>query len=54
MRNVLVALALTALFLGIMLVAGTMQNEGCLPWQEPLRVGGGGPLSDTPGETICR
>ena len=31
MRNFFVALAITALFLGILLVAGTAQNKGCLP-----------------------
>lgn len=55
MRNFLVALALTAIFLGIVIVAGTAQNGGCLPWKEPLTVGGsGGAFSEDRGETICR
>jgi hypothetical protein len=54
MRNFFVALAITALFLGILLLAGTMQNEGCLPWKEPIVVGGGGTFSDHPGQKICR
>ena len=55
MRNFLVALAITALFLGILLVAATAQNEGCLPWKEPLTVGGtGGAFSENPGTKVCR
>lgn len=55
MRNFLVALALTALFLGILLVAGTVQNEGCLPWKEPVTVGGSDSVfSENRGETLCR
>ena len=55
MRNFFVALILTAVFLGILVVAGTAQNGGCLPWQEPLTVGGGSSaFSENRGETICR
>ena len=55
MRNFFVALAITALFLGIVLLAGTMQNEGCLPWKEPVVVGGGGgTFSDQPGTKLCK
>ena len=36
MRNFLTALAVTAVFLGILVVAGTAQNQGCLPWKEPI------------------
>ena len=53
-RNFLVALAITAVFLGILLLAGTTQNQGCLPWKEPITVGGGGTFSDNPGTKICR
>jgi hypothetical protein len=53
-RNFLVVLAITAVFLGILLVAGTTQNQGCLPWKEPITVGGGGTFSDNPGTKICR
>jgi hypothetical protein len=52
-KNFLVALGITALFLGILLVAGTVQNEGCLPWQEPLKVGGG-VFSEGERRTVCR
>jgi hypothetical protein len=54
MRNFFVALVLTALFLGILLVGGMAQNKGCFPWQEPLTVGGGGPFSEDRGRTVCR
>jgi len=55
MRTFFIALAVTAVFLGIALVAATAQNEGCLPWKEPLTVGGaGGAFSENRGETICR
>ena len=53
-RNFLVALAITAVFLGILLLAGTTQNQGCLPWKEPITVGGGGTFSENPGTKICR
>jgi hypothetical protein len=53
MRNVLVALAITGLFLGILLVAGTAQNQGCLPWKEPITVGGSA-FSEERGRTVCR
>ena len=53
MRNFFIALVLTALFLGILLLAGTAQNEGCLPWKEPITVGGG-TFSENRGDTICR
>ena len=54
MRNFLVALAIVALFLGILLLAGTVQNEGCLPWQEPLTTGGGVFSEGGKGRTVCR
>lgn len=54
MRNFFIVLAITAVFLGVLLVAGTAQNGGCLPWKEPITVGGGGPFSETRGDTICR
>lgn len=54
MKNFFIALAITGLFLGILLVAGTAQNEGCLPWKEPITVGGGGAFSEDRGDTVCR
>ena len=52
-KNFFVALAITGLFLGILLLAGTVQNQGCLPWQEPLHVGGA-TFSEDRGRTVCR
>jgi hypothetical protein len=55
MRNFLVALVLTGLFLGVLVVAGTAQNQGCLPWQEPVTVGGSGnAFAEDRGDTQCR
>ena len=53
-KNFFIALAITAVFLGVLLIAGTTQNDGCLPWKEPVRVGGGGTFSDTPGTRLCK
>ena len=54
MKNFFIALLITGLVLGILLVAGTAQNEGCLPWKEPITVGGGGAFSENRGDTVCR
>jgi hypothetical protein len=54
LRNFLIALAITAIFLGILVVAGTAQNDGCLPWKEPVRVGGGDTFSESPGTRLCK
>ena len=53
MRNFIVALLLTGLFLLVLLGAGTAQNKGCLPWKEPITVGGGA-FSEDRGDTVCR
>jgi hypothetical protein len=54
LRNFIVALAITGLFLLIMLVAGTAQNKGCLPWQEAITVGGSVFSEGDRGRTVCR
>ena len=54
MRNTLVALGVTAVFLGILLLAGTMQNQGCLPWKTPVTVGGHGAFSEDRGTKLCK
>ena len=54
MKNFFITLAITALFLGILLLAGTMQNEGCLPWKEPVVVGGHGTFSEDRGTKLCK
>jgi hypothetical protein len=53
-KNFVIALAITGLFLGILLLAGTVQNQGCPPWKEPIHVGGNGPFSEDRGDTVCR
>jgi hypothetical protein len=54
MKNFFVALVLTAVFLGILLLAGTTQNQGCLPWQEAVHVGGSVFSEGDRGRTVCR
>jgi hypothetical protein len=54
MKNFLIATALTALFLGILLLAGTTQNGGCLPWKEKVVVGGSGEFSEDRGTKLCK
>ena len=49
MRKFLIALAIGVVFALILLVAGTAQNEGCLPWKTPVTVGGSEPLLGRPG-----
>jgi hypothetical protein len=53
MRNFFVVLVITGLFVGIVLVAETTQNQGCLPWKQPVRVGGG-TFSEHRGHTYCK
>jgi hypothetical protein len=53
MRNFFIALVITGLFLGVLLVAGTVQNKGCLPWQEAITIGGG-VFSEGERRTVCR
>jgi hypothetical protein len=55
MKNFFIALLLTGVFLGILVIAGTAQNEGCLPWKDPITVGGSSSVfSENRGETLCR
>ena len=54
MKNFFVALSVTAIFLGILLLAGTVQNDGCLPWKTPVTVGGHGAFSDDRGTKLCK
>jgi hypothetical protein len=52
-RNFLIAAAITGLFLGILLLAGTVQNKGCLPWQEAITIGQS-TFDGVRGRTVCR
>lgn len=54
MRNFFVALAVTAVFLGVLLLAGTAQNGGCLPWKKSVTVGGNGTFSEDRGTRLCK
>jgi hypothetical protein len=54
MRKFVIVLGIAALFGLILLVAGTAQNQGCLPWKTPVTVGGGGTFSDQPGSKLCK
>jgi hypothetical protein len=54
LRNFFIALVITGLFLGILLLAGTAQNQGCLPWQEAIHVGGSTFDEGGRGRTVCR
>jgi hypothetical protein len=54
MRNFFIALVITGLFLGILVVAGTAQNGGCLPWKEKIVVGGSGTFSEDRGTRVCK
>jgi hypothetical protein len=54
MRNFFIALVITGLFLGILLLAGTTQNQGCFPWQEAIHVGGSTFSDGDRGRTVCR
>jgi hypothetical protein len=54
MRKFLIALSIAVVFALILLVAGTAQNQGCLPWKTPVTVGGGGTFSDEPGTKLCK
>ena len=36
MRKMFIALAVTALLALILIVGGTAQNQGCLPWKTPV------------------
>jgi hypothetical protein len=54
LKNFFVALVITAVFLGILLLAGTAQNGGCLPWKEKIVVGGDGPFSENRGTRVCK
>ena len=48
------ALALIGIFLLVLLVAGTAQNHGCLPWKTAVTTGGGPFSEGDRGHTYCR
>ena len=54
MRKLFVAMAIAALMALIFLVAGTAQNQGCLPWKQAIHVGGSAFSEGDRGRTVCR
>jgi hypothetical protein len=53
-KKLFVAIGIAALMGLLLLVAGTAQNQGCLPWKEPLHVGGSAFSEGDRGHTVCR
>jgi hypothetical protein len=53
-RKLFIAIIVAALMGLIFLVAGTAQNQGCLPWKEPLHTGGSTFSEGDRGHTVCR
>ena len=53
-RKLFVAIAIAALMALIFLVAGTAQNQGCLPWKQAIHVGGSAFSEGDRGRTVCR
>ena len=54
MSKAFIALTLIALFGLILLLAGTAQNHGCLPWKTAVTTGGGVFSENDRGRTYCR
>jgi hypothetical protein len=55
MRKLLIAILVAGVFAGILLVAATAQNKGCLPWKQPITVGGSVFDDETNrAHTVCR
>ena len=54
MRKFLIAVVVAGVFALVLLVAGTAQNKGCLPWQTAITTGGGPFSEGDRGRTVCR
>lgn len=54
MGKAFTALAVIALFILVLIVAGTAQNHGCLPWKKAVTTGGGPFSEGDRGHTYCR
>ena len=54
MGKAFTALAVVAIFILVLLLAGTAQNKGCLPWKTPVTTGGGPFSEGDRGHTYCR
>jgi hypothetical protein len=53
-RKLLIALAIAALMGLLIVVGGTAQNHGCLPWKQAIHVGGSAFSEGDRGRTVCR
>jgi hypothetical protein len=54
MKKFFIALLVAGVMALILLVAGTAQNHGCLPWQTAVTTGGGVFSENDRGRTVCR
>ncbi len=54
MSRFLIAAAVVAVMALILLVAGTAQNKGCLPWKTAITTGGSVFSEGDRGRTVCR
>jgi hypothetical protein len=53
-KKLFVAVGIAALMALLIIVAGTAQNHGCLPWKEAIHVGGNAFSEGDRGRTVCR
>lgn len=54
MGKAFTALAVIAVLIGVLIIAGTAQNHGCLPWKKAVTTGGGVFSEGNRGHTYCR
>jgi len=54
MKKFFIALLIAGVMALVLLVAGTAQNHGCLPWQTAVTTGGGAFSEGDRGQTFCR
>jgi hypothetical protein len=54
MKKLFIALLVAGLMALVLLVAGTAQNHGCLPWKTAVTTGGGVFSEGDRGKTYCR
>ena len=54
MKKLFIALLVAGVMALVVLVAGTAQNHGCLPWQTALTTGGSVFSENDRGRVVCR
>jgi len=54
MSRAFTALAVVAVLIGVLIIAGTAQNHGCLPWKTAVHTGGSAFSEGARGHTYCR